>query len=125
MSVCILPDRTLGLVAGFVANQPNLLSPGWSVRRLSQRLRALNELAFHERYPQAAIDRAWSECPDVVLGASLPQVFRALQDVVYNSNLAADRETALFVSSILGRAIELLPEGAGRTGSQEHEVFPA
>ena len=123
MSVCILPDRTIGLLAGFVTNQPNLLSSGWSVGRLSKRLRDLNELAFYEQFPQAALDRAWSECPEAVLGASLPQVFRALQDVVYNSNLAADREAALIVSSILVRAIELLPESAVKSGSRDHEVF--
>ncbi|MGO4408529.1 MULTISPECIES: hypothetical protein [unclassified Brevundimonas] len=123
MSVCIVPDRTIGLVAGFVTNQPNILPSGWSVRTLSQRLRALNELTFRERYPQAAIDREWSECPEPVLSASLPQIFRALQDVVYSSNLAADREAALIVSSILGRAIELLPEGADKSGNHEPEVF--
>lgn len=29
MSVCMVSDRTVGLVAGFAASQPDVLPPGW------------------------------------------------------------------------------------------------
>lgn len=119
MSVCVVSDRTVGLVAGFALGQPDLLPPGWTAQTLSRRLRALNELTFRERYPQASFDRDWSECPEPVAGANLPQTFRAVQDIVYNANLAADRDLGLILSALLRRAVELLPEGA--TGSVFHE----
>ncbi|MNL55633.1 hypothetical protein D3C87_1790620 [compost metagenome] len=50
---------------------------------------------------------------------SLPQIFRALQDIVYNADLTADRDLGLILSALLKRAVELLPEGA--SGSLFHE----
>lgn len=91
---------------------------------VSRRLRALNERTFRERYPQAPSDRGWSECPEPVADASLPQIFRALQDIVYNADLTADRDLALILSALLKRAVELLPEGANGSLFHEHDVPP-
>lgn len=119
MSVRIVSDRTIGLVAGFALSQPDVLPLGWTVQELSRRLRALNELTFRERYPQAPLDRECSECPEPVSSTGLHQTFRALQDVVYNANLAVDRDLALILSAILKRAVELLPEGAAESASSQ------
>lgn len=125
MSVCMVSDRTVGLVAGFAQSQSDVLPPGWIALGLSRRLRALNERTFRERYPQAPSDRGWSECPEPVADASLPQIFRALQDVVYNADLTADRDLALILSALLKRAVELLPEGANGSMFHEQDVTAA
>jgi hypothetical protein len=114
MSVCMVSDRTVGLVAGFAESQRDVLPPGWTASGLSRRLRALNERTFRERYPHAPSDHGWSECPEPVADVSLPQIFRALQDIVYNADLTVDRDLALILSALLQRAIGLLPEEASQ-----------
>lgn len=122
MSVSVVSDLTIGLVAGVAADQPDVLPPGWSAHELSRRLRALNELTFRQRYPQAPFDRDWSECPDPVAGASLSQIFRALQDITYNIDLTADRDLGLILSALVKRAVELLPEGTSGSLFDEQDV---
>lgn len=112
MSASIVSDRTIGLVAGFAADQPDVLPPGWTAHELSRRLRVLNEVMFRRRYPRAPFEREWSECPAPVSAASLPQVFRALQELAYNADPAADPEAARLLPVILARAVKLLPQDA-------------
>lgn len=110
MSVSVVSDLTIGIVAGVAVDQPDVLPPGWTAHELSRRLRALNEMTFRQRYPQASFEREWSECPEPLADVRLSQIFRALQDVVYNADLTADRDLGLILSALLKRVIELSPD---------------